>query len=48
MWITGTTGLIRRMKPYQVEEELGTTDLSFSPGLIFNSQLDVEPLKTCM
>ena len=32
-------------EPYQVEESLGTTDLSFSPGLLFNSQIDVEPLK---
>jgi iron complex outermembrane receptor protein len=31
-------------EPYQVEEDLGTTDLSFSPWIIFNSQLDVEPL----
>jgi iron complex outermembrane receptor protein len=32
-------------EPYQVEEELGTTDLSFSPALMFNSKLDFEPLK---
>ncbi|MCK4747031.1 MAG: TonB-dependent receptor [Bacteroidales bacterium] len=32
-------------EPYQLEEDLGTTDLSFSPGMIFNSQIDVEPLK---
>ncbi len=31
-------------EPYQVEEHLGTTDLSFSPGIIFNSQLDFKPL----
>jgi iron complex outermembrane receptor protein len=32
-------------EPYQIEEELGNTDLSFSPGIIFNSRLDAEPLK---
>jgi iron complex outermembrane receptor protein len=32
-------------EPYQVEEVLGTTDLSFSPGIIFNSRVDAEPLK---
>jgi iron complex outermembrane receptor protein len=32
-------------EPYQVEEELGTTDLSFSPGIIFNSLIDLEPLE---
>jgi iron complex outermembrane receptor protein len=32
-------------EPYQVIEELGTTDLSFSPGIIANSRLDVEPLE---
>jgi len=31
-------------QPYQLEEVLGTTDLSFSPGLLFNSQLGVEPV----
>jgi iron complex outermembrane receptor protein len=30
---------------YQVEERLGGTDLSFSPGMIMNSRLDAEPLK---
>ncbi|MCK4749160.1 MAG: TonB-dependent receptor, partial [Bacteroidales bacterium] len=30
---------------YQVLEELGTTDLSFSPEIMFNSKLDVEPVK---
>ena len=32
-------------EPYQVAEELGTTDLSFSPGIIAGSQIDAEPLK---
>ncbi len=32
-------------EPYQVLEELGTTDLSFSPSVMFNSKLDVEPLQ---
>jgi iron complex outermembrane receptor protein len=32
-------------EPYQVMEELGTTDLSFSPSLIFNSKLDFEVLE---
>ncbi|HDS06542.1 MAG TPA: TonB-dependent receptor [Bacteroides sp.] len=32
-------------EPYQVKEELGTTDLSFSPGIVLNSNLDVHPLK---
>ena len=32
-------------EPYQVEELLGTTDLSFSPGFMFNSQIGIEPLK---
>lgn len=32
-------------EPYQVEEQLGTTDLSFSPGVVFNSMLDVEPVE---
>jgi len=33
-------------EPYQVEEDLGTTNLSFSPNLLFNSQIDIEPLKS--
>ncbi|MFO7932600.1 MAG: TonB-dependent receptor [Bacteroidales bacterium] len=32
-------------EPYQVEEDLGTTDLSFSPGFILNSRMDLEPMK---
>ncbi len=32
-------------EPYQVEEDLGTTDLSFSPGFLLNSRIDVEPVK---
>ncbi|MEN8202577.1 MAG: TonB-dependent receptor [Bacteroidota bacterium] len=32
-------------EPYQVHEDLGTTDLSFSPSLIFNNKVDFEPLK---
>lgn len=32
-------------EPYQIEESLGTTDLSFSPGFLMNSQIDVEPLE---
>ena len=32
-------------EPYQVVEELGTSNLSFSPSVMFNSKLDVEPLK---
>lgn len=32
-------------EPYQVEEVLGTTDLSFSPGFLLNSRIGVEPLK---
>jgi len=32
-------------EPYQVEEDLGTTDLSFSPSLILNNKLDFEALK---
>ncbi len=32
-------------EPYQVEEDLGTTDISFSPGFLLNSQIGVEPLK---
>jgi len=35
-------------EPYQVEENLGTTDLSFSPGLILNSRIAVEPLKNLL
>ncbi|MCK5137916.1 MAG: TonB-dependent receptor [Bacteroidales bacterium] len=30
---------------YQVKEELGTTDLSFSPGIILNSRLDFQPVQ---
>ncbi len=30
--------------PCQFEEELGTTDLSFSPGIIAGSQIDAEPV----
>jgi len=33
-------------EPYQIEESLGTTDLAFSPPVIFNSQLQFEPLKS--
>jgi iron complex outermembrane receptor protein len=32
-------------EPYQVEESLGTTHLSFSPGLLLNSQVDLVPLE---
>ncbi len=32
-------------EPFQVEEALGKTDLSFSPRLIFNSQLDFQPVQ---
>jgi len=32
-------------EPYQVSEELGSTDLSFSPEIIMNSLLDVEPVR---
>lgn len=32
-------------EPYQVEETLGSTDLSFSPEIIANSHIDLEPLK---
>jgi iron complex outermembrane receptor protein len=32
-------------EPYQVKEELGTTDLSFSPGIVLHSQLEFQPLK---
>jgi len=31
-------------EPYQVKEALGTTDLSFSPPVILNSNLDFNPL----
>jgi iron complex outermembrane receptor protein len=31
-------------EPYQVIEELGLTDLSFSPALIFNNQFDFQPV----
>jgi iron complex outermembrane receptor protein len=30
-------------EPYQVVEELGTTDLAFSPAVIVNNQVNVEP-----
>ncbi|MEN8229870.1 MAG: TonB-dependent receptor [Bacteroidota bacterium] len=32
-------------EPYQVEEELGSTDLSFSPALILNNHLDFQPVQ---
>jgi iron complex outermembrane receptor protein len=32
-------------EPYQVIEQLGTTNLAFSPALLFNSKLNFEPLK---
>ena len=32
-------------QPYQVVEDLGTTDLAFSPSVIGNSRLDAEPLR---
>ncbi|MCP4310923.1 MAG: TonB-dependent receptor, partial [Bacteroidetes bacterium] len=32
-------------EPYQIEEKLGTTDLSFSPGFLFNSQIAVRPVR---
>lgn len=32
-------------EPYQVTEDLGGTDLSFSPSVIMNSLLDVEPVR---
>jgi iron complex outermembrane receptor protein len=32
-------------KPYQVVEDLGTTDLSFSPAIIAGSKIDVEPVR---
>ncbi len=32
-------------EPYQVHEELGRTDLSFSPRIIANSQLDFKPVQ---
>ena len=31
---------------YQVPEQLGSTDLAFSPSLLFNSQLNFEPVKS--
>ncbi|TFH22764.1 MAG: TonB-dependent receptor, partial [Bacteroidia bacterium] len=31
---------------YQVLEQLGTTDLAFSPAVIFNSKLNFEPVKS--
>ncbi len=33
-------------EPYQVLEQLGTTDLAFSPTLLFNSKLNFEPVKS--
>jgi len=33
-------------EPYQVSEQLGTTDLAFSPAVIFNSKLNFEPVKS--
>jgi iron complex outermembrane recepter protein len=32
-------------EPYQVAETLGNTDLAFSPSIIMNSLIDVEPLR---
>ena len=32
-------------EPYQIVEELGTTDLAFSPSVIGNSRLDAEPFE---
>ena len=32
-------------EPYQVKEELGTTDLAFSPSVILNNQFDFEPFR---
>jgi len=32
-------------EPYQVEEYLGATDLSFSPAVILNNQFNVQPIK---
>jgi len=32
-------------EPYQVVEELGTTDLAFSPPIIMNNQFDFEPFR---
>ena len=32
-------------EPYQVREELGTTDLSFSPVTVFNNQFDFQPVQ---
>lgn len=31
-------------EPYQIEENLGTTDLSFSPAVILNNQFDIQPV----
>ena len=45
MWTIGTTGLIPTMNLTRWREELGTTDLSFSPAIIFNSQFDFQPLQ---
>jgi len=33
-------------EPYQIVEDLGTTDLAFSPSALFNSKLRFEPLKS--
>lgn len=32
-------------EPYQIEEDLGTTDLSFSPSIILNNQFDIQPIQ---
>jgi iron complex outermembrane receptor protein len=32
-------------EPYQIEEDLGTSDLSFSPSVIFNNQFDLQPVR---
>jgi iron complex outermembrane receptor protein len=32
-------------EPYQVEEDLGTTDLAFSPSVILNNHFDFEPFR---
>jgi len=32
-------------EPYQIEENLGTTDLSFSPSINLNNQFDLQPVK---
>jgi iron complex outermembrane receptor protein len=33
-------------EPYQVIEQLGTTDLAFSPSVLFNSKLNFEPVRS--